>query len=379
MFESLGEVEKAAEAETELAYCYWREGALDEARVILRDVLGRLANTEGEVKAIALLRSAIVELSANRNNDALRLLTDAVLLVEASSSHALQGKLHMNLACVLDNLSNAEQREDYRDRALVEYAAASFHFEQTGHTRYRARNENNLGFLYYKATRFNEAHEHLDRARRLFITLKEGSSVAQVDETRARTLLAQGRNAEAERVARLAVRTLEKGDERCILAEALMTHGVTLARLGHYEQARSTLQRTIEVADQAGSLDRAGQAALTMIEELGEHFTAAEMHSIYDRADDLLGYSTDRATLSRLRSCARQVVSAQQSRALIKQDGVADQTTVFVHASEQIDVGNTLRLYNVTGAALLTDGREIKEGRSLNQLRPSDWLVRPRD
>lgn len=251
IFESLGEVEKAAEAETDLAYCYWREGAFEEARVILRDVLGRLAKTEGEVKAIALSRIAIVELSANRNNDALRLLTDAAPLIEVSSSHALKGKYHAILGIILKDLSEGEQREDYRDRALIEFAAASFHFEQAGHTRYRARNENNLGFLYLKATRFSEAHEHLGRARRLFISLKESGSVAQVDETRARALLAQGRYAEAERIARSAVRTLEKGDERFVLAEALATHGTALARLGHHEQARSTLQRAVEVAHQA--------------------------------------------------------------------------------------------------------------------------------
>lgn len=335
VFESLGEVEKVAEAQTELAYCYWREGAFDEARVILRDVLGRLANTEGEVKAIALLRSAIVELSANRPNDALRLLTDAAPLIEASSSHALKGKYHGNLGIILKNLSNDPQCEDYLDRALVEHTAASFHYEQAGHTRYRARNENSLGFLYFKAKRFSEAHEHLDRARRLFIGLKESGSVAQVDETRARALLAQGRNAEAERIARLAVRTLEKGDERFVLAEALATHGTALGRLGHDEQARSTLQHAIEVAEQAGSLDRAGQAALTMIEELGERLTLTEMQSIYDRADNLLTHTTDRATLSRLRSCARQVVNAYQSRAITKQPGVADYPEAFIHASEQ--------------------------------------------
>jgi DNA-binding NtrC family response regulator len=335
VFETLGEVEKAAEAETDLAYCYWREGALEEARVILRDVLGRLATTEGELKAKALVRSAIVELSANRNNDALRLLTDAAPLVEASSSHALKGKYYGNLGIILENLSNNEQRKDYRDRALVECAAASFHYEQAGHTRYRARNENTLGFLYFKAARFIEAHEHLDRARRLFISLKESGSVAQVDETRARTLLAQGRNVEAERIARSAVRTLEKGDERFVLAEALATHGTALARFGHYEQARSTLQRAVEVAEQAGSLDRAGQAALTMIEELGERLTVDEMQSTYNRADELLTHSTDRATLSRLRSCARQVVSARQSRAIIE-GGVADRPHAFIYASEQM-------------------------------------------
>jgi transcriptional regulator with PAS, ATPase and Fis domain len=334
VFESLGEVEKAFEAKTDLAYCYWREGAFEEARDILNDVLGRLANTAGELKTNALVRTAIVELSANRNHDALRLLTEAAPLFEVSRNHAIKGKYHVNLACVLDNISNDEQREDYRDLALVEYAAASFHFEQAGHTRYRARTQNNLGFLYFKASRFIEAHEHLDRARRLFISLKESSSVAQVDETRARALLAQERNAEAERIARSAVRTLERGEERFVLAEALSTHGTALARLGHYEQARSVLQRAVEVAEQAGSLDRAGQAALTMMEELGGRLTLDEMQSIYNRADELLTHSTDRATLSRLRSCARQVVSARQSLAIME-GGVAGRPHKFIYASEQ--------------------------------------------
>src|SRR2546423_15071586 len=97
-------------------------------------------------------------------------------------------------------------------------------------------------------TRFTEGHEHLDRARRLFVSLKDSGSVAQVDETRARSLLAEGRNAAAERVARSAVRILEKGDEHALLAEALTTHGRALARLGRYNESRLTFQRAIEVA-----------------------------------------------------------------------------------------------------------------------------------
>ena len=365
VFESLGELEKAGEAETDLAYCYWREGAFEEARLILRDVLGRLANTEGEVKAIALLRNAIVEFSANRNNDALRILTQAAPLFEESDNHSHKGKFHMNLALVLKSLSLLEHRVDYADRALIENAAASYHLEQAGHTRYLARVENNLGSLLLTLSRFAEAHKHLDRARRLFISLKDSGSVAQVDETRARTLLAQGRNAEAERISRLAVRTLEKGDERFVLAEALASHGTALARLGHYEQARSTLQAAIEVAQQAGSLDRAGQAALTTIEELGERLTLAEMQSIYDRADDLLTHSTDRATLLRLRSCARQVVNAQQSRAVVSQPGVADCPDSFVYASEQAAslLRDAHRIAGTSSPALITgetgSGKEL--------------------
>src|ERR671928_197157 len=56
--EERGEYE---DARTELAYCYWRQGAFDEARDILREVLGRLTDSTGEVKLVAVIRSAIVE------------------------------------------------------------------------------------------------------------------------------------------------------------------------------------------------------------------------------------------------------------------------------------------------------------------------------
>jgi tetratricopeptide (TPR) repeat protein len=67
-FEALGETEKVAEAQTEAAYCYWRQGSLHEARVWLQEALGRLPDDKdkevNEVRAVALLRLAIVENSA---------------------------------------------------------------------------------------------------------------------------------------------------------------------------------------------------------------------------------------------------------------------------------------------------------------------------
>src|SRR5205085_4422766 len=168
---------------------------------------------------------AMVERSSTRFGDALRIHQENATLVEATGSHALKGKYHNELATVLKNIGAAEHREDYIDRALVEYAAASYHFEQAGHVRYRACVENNLGMLFLTAGRFAEAHEHLDSARALLISLEDKTHTAQVDETRARALLAEGRYAEAEAVARAAVRALEQGGEQSVLAEALTTHG----------------------------------------------------------------------------------------------------------------------------------------------------------
>ena len=70
----------------------------------------------------------------------------------------------MNLAIFLKNASLTEKDTKHRDEALVEFAAASYYLQQAGHTRYRARVENNLGFLFFTIGKFTEAHEHLDRA-----------------------------------------------------------------------------------------------------------------------------------------------------------------------------------------------------------------------
>src|SRR5207237_1406990 len=126
-------------------------------------------------------------------------------LFDASSNHALKGKFHNEYGTVLKNLGRNERRDDYIDRALIEYAAASFHFEQSGHTRYQAYVENNLGFLFGTIRKFSEAHEHLDRAQALFTRLKEKAHIAQVDDTRDRVLLEAGHEYEAEKFSRSVV------------------------------------------------------------------------------------------------------------------------------------------------------------------------------
>jgi tetratricopeptide (TPR) repeat protein len=272
IFESLGDKRETAEAQTELALCYWREGSYDEARIMLRGVLAELKAND-KLKAKALLRLAIVERSALGYNEALQILIDNVALFEKNTNHTLQGSYHNNLANLWENLGKAERREDYTDRAFVEYAAASYFFEQAEHKCYLGKVENNLSFLYFKAGSFKEAHSHLDRARCLLSSIKDNDSVAQVDETRARVFLAQGSNLEAEKAARAAVTILEQGGRQDLLAEALITQGTALARLGCYSQSYATLQHAIETAQQAGALSRAGEAALILIEELGEHLT----------------------------------------------------------------------------------------------------------
>jgi CheY-like chemotaxis protein len=308
VFKSLNDQLKTAEAQTDLAYCYWREGAFDEARIVLQDALARLGDEDSYQKAVALLRSAMVERSSLRYSDALRIHERNAPIVAAVGSDALKGKFHNELAMVLEILGHAEHRADYVDRALIEYAAASFHFEQAGHVRYHACTENNLGLLFFNTGSYEEAHAHLDQARQLLVLLKDHVHVAQVDETRARVLLAEGRHEEAEQIAGAAAQALEHSGEQHSFAEALTTQGTALARLGRSHQARLTLEHALAVAEQAGDREGMGLAALVLVEELGEKLPPNELSALYERAAAALTGTQDTRLLARLTAAARRAV-----------------------------------------------------------------------
>jgi hypothetical protein len=114
---------------------------------------------------------------------------------------------------------------------------------------------------------------------------------------------------DAEKVSRRAVRTLEKGDEQSLLAEALTTHGISLARLGHPEQAHSALERAIDRAQKAGDLEGAGNTVLAMIEERGCYLSIDDLYATVTCAKMLLEKTRDMPSVWRLANCVCSVLS----------------------------------------------------------------------
>lgn len=309
IFETLENAEKMAEARVDLAICYWREGALDEARVTLRLVLERLGAVQSEQRLRALLNSAIVEKAATRDHDALRIYRDAAPQFADCSNLALKGKFHNAYATLLRSLGSSEKREDYIDAALLEYAAASYHFEQVGFHSLQATVENNVAFLFASIGRFPQAREHVNSARRLFAQLKDHAGAAYTDDTLAQIFLMEGNSAEAERVARRAVQTFKQGGEQTFLAEALTTHGKALARLNQSSVAKAALDQAVEIAQTAGNPDRGGIAAVTAIEELSDDLPVDALQNYYRTAETLLSNSQNLSLRNRLGECARRVLS----------------------------------------------------------------------
>jgi tetratricopeptide (TPR) repeat protein len=307
-FQSQGKYQRASEAQCELGACYWRLGAHDDARVVMREALERLQDDDVELKAKILMRRTLVEVSENRYHDALHILREAEPIFE-SANDALKGKWHGQKAIILLKLAYTEGRSDYADRAIIECTAAIYHYEQAKDERYCARNLNNLAFLLYKLDRYREAHEQLDRAQAIFTRLNDPGNVAQVDETRVRVLVAERKYADANRIIAGVIQTFEKGGEHALLSDALTLQGLIHARLGSYESSINILKHAAQVAQDSGAPTNAGLAALTLIEEHGvKRLPEAELLQLYLRADELLKGTQDVEDIARLRACARLVI-----------------------------------------------------------------------
>jgi tetratricopeptide (TPR) repeat protein len=329
LFDSCDLRERVAEARVDLAICYWREGAFDEARVSLDDALQQLGDLESEQRLRALLTRAIVEKLSLRSEDALRTHRQAAPLFQNSGNVSLKGKFHNEYATVLKNLGLAQNSVDLIDQALVEYSAASVYAEEAGNKRFLASVENNVGNLFVRLARFDEAHKHLDRARSLFTSLKDKGLVAQVDDSRARALILQGQLAKAEALSRGAVKALIEGDELSLLAEALTTHGIALARLANYPKARPTLEKAIRTAQNAGDNESSGVASLSMVEELKDHLPFSELLAYYRMAETELARSQHPEILNRLGKSARMLL-ARGSFQPADQNGESQHTTLRV-------------------------------------------------
>jgi len=310
-FNLISDRKKVAAARVELAYCYWRNGEFNEARIMLCEALKELT-TEGDTKAKAILKLTTIEWTSGRYFEALTLLENNASLFQKVPNHTTQGAYHSQIAIVLRNLATPENRSEYFQRAINEYKEAARHFKLARNPIYRADVKNNLGVLLYKLSRFTEAHKYLDEARLLTVSFKDKARTAQIDETRAQVLLAQGRLKEAEALARKAATALAKSGHQCLVADALMTQAIAFARSHQTDRAHLVFQKAITVALQVDAYSKAGLATLSLIEEIS-NLSPAILQAAYERAREWLADSQSQEILSRLNAAAGKFVSSVRS------------------------------------------------------------------
>lgn len=309
LFDHLAEETRAVDARIELGCCYYHQGLFEMAHSMLQICVSRLSNRDIELRAVALIRLAIVERHSGRLHEALRLL-EQVATVEAQTSCWTRGRFRTEIANTLKDLGVAEGQESYFRSALNHYEEAALRFEEIGNLRYAAAVENNRGYLLLSLNRFPEAQMHLQRARRLFSELSDSVGCAQVDETLAQLYLTSEKYDLADTAIKLAVTTLEGSGEDALLAEALTTQGLVLCRLSHRQDAKPILERARRVAERCGDREGAGRALLILIEEMCDQLPDDERREIGAQANQLLANSQQQATRERLRKCLDMIAEA---------------------------------------------------------------------
>lgn len=314
-YQSNGFLSKTAEARSELAYCYWREGQVNEARIMLYEALEQLNVTSAsgttapiprqlELKrARALLKLVDVEHSAARHYDALTILTDNCDLFASITHLPVKASYHNELAITWGTLGTAENQPEYFQRALTEYQTAEHLLKKAKNHIYRASVRNNEARVLSKLGRFKEAHRLSDQARKVAVRFKNRTLTAQFDSTRAEILIAEGKFKDAEAVARRAATALAKVRHRCWLVDALILQAIAEARLGKQARTQIILQRAIKVAHEADALNKAGLATLTMIEEV-DHLSPETLQAAYQQAREWLKDSQNREVLSQLNAAS---------------------------------------------------------------------------
>jgi len=189
----------ADRAKVHLSHAYQLSGEVEEAKDILKQV------PDGFEK---LLLKAILE---TRPKYALKILDKAALF---EVRPGMQGRVHNRRALIFRSLGEP-------DRAIQEYEAALFFFEQDG-SDCAPLVLNNLARVY---TEFNELDRALCYAERAITLLQDDPPhLGKALDEKARILLAQGQTESAIKISRDAVSVLRRSDRKEWLIESLLTH-----------------------------------------------------------------------------------------------------------------------------------------------------------
>lgn len=300
-YESVSDLMMIATARTEIAFCYWRQGELNEARTMIQESLERLP-AAGNTRGRAVLKLVAVEISAARFHEAQRILTDNEYLFLNLKHHLIKGGYHNEMALTLRRLAKSETRDDYLTQAIDHFQKADHEFKLARNPVYRGDVKNNVGLILFNLSRYKEAHRYLDEARRLAGRIKDKARTGIYNESKAQVFIAERKFKEAEIVARQSVIAFEKSEHFCEMAEALITQGIALARSGKTERAHFIFQQAIQTALRVNALSMAGLAALALIEEV--ELDSLTLQAAYQQAREWLAGTERRDVLLRLGDAA---------------------------------------------------------------------------
>lgn len=210
---------RRAEALGRLALSYWRLGEHSEALITVDEAL----RIEPDCPA-AILTKAVIQTDKDDLADALlTLLVSDLDLWEIND----QGRNHGQRALIYKKRAEKQNRTkaaNTRDKAIIEYEAATVCFEQGRNSSQLATVSNNLAGLYLDCRLTSRAHICVDRAIGLWTSLQDLGCLAQAFDTKARIYLKEHKAPPALEYAAQSTRLLQQGEQSAWLAAVQITY-----------------------------------------------------------------------------------------------------------------------------------------------------------
>lgn len=151
------------------------------------------------------------------------------------------------------------------DEALADYQNAIEDFRVAGCTRLSASTVNNLSVVYAAQGRLTDAHKAARSSLSVFVYLGDRPHEAKVWDQIAQIYGQEENYVEMGKCAARAVEILSGCDHEGWLAEALITHGIALSRIG-MAQAQESLTRALEICERQGDPKQGAAATGAMWE-----------------------------------------------------------------------------------------------------------------
>jgi tetratricopeptide (TPR) repeat protein len=302
IYDEVNDIEKIAEAQSDLGLCYWREGAFNEAETYFKDSLELVPIDSHALRGKILLTLVNTAISNRKYDVAISLLDQAESAIKPHGDDLLQGKLYFHKALVFKLLFEEDGQPELAEKSANYYFEASQKYRKANHQRYEAIVENNLGYLFLIVNNFKNAHEHLDNAINLFSVFGDSGRLASVFDTKARVYLAEKKFIEAELFAQKSVQLFTRGDEYYSLSESLTTLGTIFARQDSFANAKESFEKAIQAAEFVNDSINLGLAMLSQIEELHQVLSNEERKKLFARCVELLSGSNQNSIQNRLKN-----------------------------------------------------------------------------
>ncbi len=203
------------------------------------DVAARIGYDAGRAHALNYLGS--LSLRRGDINGAANLWTDALILADECTETRLVGMLQQNLGVIADIRGNLPA-------AFAHYRVSQRTFETTNDLQPLCWVLNNLGYLFLKQERFDDAEDTFARA--LGIARSRGDLLAEgiLEENRAELRLMRGDIAEAYQPFCRAREIAELRDDDLRLAAALKLQGAYERLSGRTAEATDTLRHALTLS-----------------------------------------------------------------------------------------------------------------------------------